>query len=73
MTERREGSQMVISDQQFITVNEFAKWLRIGKNTAYQWVSEEGFPKVTYGRSIRIPVEPLARYMADKFGIDIAS
>ncbi len=73
MTGQREGSQMVISDQQFITVNEFARLLRIGKNTAYAWVGEDGFPKVIYGRSIRIPVEPLARYMADKFGIDIAS
>ena len=72
ITKPEEGSTMNISDQQFMTVNEFAELLRIGKNTAYQWVGEEGFPKVIYGRSIRIPVVPLKRYMAEKFGIEIA-
>jgi excisionase family DNA binding protein len=63
---------MAISDYQFITVDEFSALMRIGKTTAYQWVNEDGFPKIKYGQSIRIPVEQLKHYMTEKFGIEIA-
>jgi excisionase family DNA binding protein len=39
----------------FLTVEELAAWLRLGRNTAYEIVRRGEIPHVRFGRSIRIP------------------
>jgi excisionase family DNA binding protein len=39
----------------FLTVEELAAWLRLGRNTAYEIVRRGDVPHVRFGRSIRIP------------------
>lgn len=46
-----------------LTVSELAKVLRIGRNSAYQLVSDGTIYSVHVGRSIRIPRTALLRFL----------
>lgn len=39
------------------TVEEVRQILKIGKNTAYSLVKEDGFPTIRIGKQIRIPCD----------------
>ena len=55
---RSEGAQLGIG------VLELARRLDIGRNAAYSLVNSEGFPRLTIGKRIIIPLEPLDRWIA---------
>lgn len=46
-----------------LTVTELAKVLRIGRNSAYQLVSDGTIRSIHVGRSIRIPRTALMQFM----------
>lgn len=46
-----------------LTVSELAKVLRIGRNSAYQLVSDGTIRSVLVGRSIQIPRTALMRFL----------
>lgn len=48
---------------QYITITEFGKMLNIGRSTAYEIVKQPGFPKVQFGRVIRIPRDQLMEWL----------
>jgi excisionase family DNA binding protein len=53
-----------ISEQPFLTVREFAKLVRVSRNTAYQLVSSGEVPCVRVGGSLRIPRAALYQKLA---------
>ena len=48
---------------EFISVKQFAEKFNINLDTAYEYVHSEGFPKITIGRIIRIPVDKLEKWV----------
>lgn len=50
----------------FLTVDEMANYLRIGRSKAYQICQQEDFPKITLGKKIRIPREELNSWISHK-------
>lgn len=46
-----------------LTVSELAKVLRIGRNSAYQLISDGTIRSIHVGRSIRIPRTALVQYL----------
>ena len=50
-----------------MTVPEMAKYLRIGRNNAYELVKEQGFPALKLGRQIRIPLMALNNWISSRF------
>ncbi|NPV53780.1 MAG: helix-turn-helix domain-containing protein [Firmicutes bacterium] len=42
-------------EMEFLTVDELAKYLRIGRSAAYEICRQPDFPVVRIGRTIRIP------------------
>ncbi|WP_338833986.1 hypothetical protein MHLNE_03570 [Moorella humiferrea] len=46
-----------------LTVPEVARLLRIGRAAAYELANRKDFPTIRVGRTIRIPREPLLRWM----------
>ncbi len=47
----------------FLTVEEMASVLRIGRNAAYKLVKDHGIHSIRIGRSIRIPRTALIQFM----------
>ena len=45
------------------TVEEIAKILKIGKNTAYRLINERNFPVKRIGNVIRIPKQPFDEWL----------
>ena len=58
-------SEAIITMPRIMTVSEMAKYLRIGRNTAYELVKEEGFPALKFGRQIRIPTAALNQWVQE--------
>lgn len=55
---------MEMGNNKFIlNVSELAKYLGIGKNSAYTLVHTKGFPKIRVGRKILIPIKPLEKWL----------
>ena len=50
------------------SVPELAKLLSIGRSAAYTLVNSSGFPKITIGRRVVIPADPL-RVWIDKHAL----
>ena len=52
-----------MNDTLVYTVNELAKVLNIGMNSAYCLVNSKDFPKLTVGRKILIPKKALEQWI----------
>lgn len=52
---------------QFLTVGEVANALRISNMTVYRLISSGQLPAVRVGRSYRLRVEDVDRYLAERF------
>lgn len=48
-----------------LTVQEFAKWARIGRRQAYEAVARGDVPSVRIGKTIRIPVGALKDHLQE--------
>jgi excisionase family DNA binding protein len=48
----------------YMTVEQMAKHLKIGRTKAYELVRSQSFPKVRVGKSIRIPTDGLAKWLS---------
>jgi len=55
-----------MDDKKFLTVEEVAAVLRIGRTKAYELVKEPGFPAVKIGNQIRIISDELYGYLKNK-------
>jgi excisionase family DNA binding protein len=55
---------------QLLTVDELAKYLKISRPKAYQLVHQEGFPKIKLGKSIRIPMQALDNWITAQYTLD---
>lgn len=65
--EQQIGSETaLLSLPVIMTVPEMARYLRIGRNNAYDLVKEQGFPALRFGRQIRIPLNALNEWMASR-------
>ena len=49
----------------YMTVEQMAEYLQIGKTSAYELVRTSGFPSVRFGRTIRIPREAFILYLSE--------
>lgn len=49
-----------------LSVDELAATMGISRPKAYELVHTPGFPAVTVGRRIRVPVEPLREWLAQQ-------
>ena len=49
-----------------VTVEELAKMLRVGRNTAYELVRSRQIPSVKIGRQIRVAKKMVAEYMVQQ-------
>lgn len=58
-------SEASVPMSRIMTVKEMAKYLRIGRNTAYELVKEEGFPALKFGKQIRIPTVALNQWIQE--------
>lgn len=47
----------------YITVKELQKILKLSKNQTYELVALSDFPKIKIGTSIRIPTQELDKYL----------
>jgi len=54
-----------------ITVDDLSKYLKISKAKAYRLVKTEGFPKISLGKEIRIPVNGLDEWLKSNLGKEI--
>lgn len=52
-----------MNDTLVYTVNELAKVLNIGMNSAYYLVNSKDFPKITVGRKILVPKKALEEWI----------
>jgi len=52
----------------YITVEQMAKYLQIGRTSAYELTRAPGFPAVRLGRTIRIPSEALMQWLSQCYG-----
>ncbi len=60
-------------DDEILTVEEAAALLKISKNTLYNWIHIDGFPRVKVGNIYRIPRTMLLEWMnrqAGRGGVD---
>ena len=48
-----------------VTVDQLAKMLKIGRNTAYELVRANIIPSVRVGRNIRIPKQTIIEYITN--------
>ena len=49
-----------------ITPAQAAKRLQISMTTMYEWIRQEGFPKLYVGRKILIPLAALERWLDEQ-------
>jgi len=49
-----------------VTVEQLAKMLKIGRNTAYELVRAQIIPSIRVGRNIRIPKQSIIEYITNK-------
>jgi excisionase family DNA binding protein len=52
----------------YMTVEQMAKYLQIGRTAAYELARRDGFPAVRFGRTIRIPREGLLLWLSRQEG-----
>ena len=57
---------------QYLTVEDVAKILKIGKNQTYALFKQEGFPAVKVGRAYRVNEEDFKKFMKDNIGRKVA-
>ena len=50
----------------FLTVEQVAKRLYVGRSTAYNMVNSGEIPCVHFGRLIRVPADALEQYLSNK-------
>ena len=50
--------------EEYLTVNDICKILKIGKTKAYSLVNQKDFPKIKIGHNIRIPKNKFEEYMS---------
>ncbi len=50
----------------FLTVEQVAKRLYVGRSTAYNMVNSGEIPSVRFGRLIRVPASALEQYLSKK-------
>lgn len=50
-------------EKKVLTVIELAKLLNIGKNSAYNLVHQDGFPKIKIGKKFLIPIKSLNEWL----------
>ena len=50
----------------FLTVEQVAKRLYVGRSTAYNMVNSGEIPSIRFGRLIRVPVSALDQYLSSK-------
>lgn len=50
----------------FLTVEQVAKRLYVGRSTAYNMVNSGEIPSIRFGRLIRVPVSALDQYLSNK-------
>jgi excisionase family DNA binding protein len=50
----------------FLTVEQVAKRLYVGRSTAYNMVNSGEIPSVRFGRLIRVPASALEQYLSNK-------
>lgn len=48
-----------------LTVRELARWLRVGRNTAYRYIRLGKIRSVRVGRQIRIPRSDLVAFLSE--------
>lgn len=58
-----------MNDTLVYTVNELAKVLNIGMNSAYCLVNSKDFPKLTVGRKILVPKKSLENWLESSAAI----
>jgi len=61
------------NDVHLLTVPEAAKFLRIGRNLAYELVARGEMPAVRLGRVIRVPRAGLEQWLEQRSGPDHAA
>ncbi|MGB9866936.1 MAG: helix-turn-helix domain-containing protein [Bacillota bacterium] len=49
-----------------LTVRQLQRILQVGKGTAYELLHRADFPKIKVGRVWRVPVDGLARWLAEQ-------
>ena len=54
----------------FLTVEEAAKLLRIGRNTCYDLIRAQRIPHIRLGRLIRVPSQSLSQWLSDAASLD---
>lgn len=55
-----------MSDRLALNTVEASALLGISRPTLQAWMREPGFPVVRVGRCVRIPIEPLKAWLADR-------
>ncbi len=63
MTPRRQAPPRLEDLPDLLTVEEYAKWARRGRNRAYDDVRLGLVPSVRLGRTVRIPKAALVRFL----------
>jgi len=48
-----------------LTPRQTASYLNIGRTRCYRWLSENRLPKIAMGRSIRIPLAALEKWVEE--------
>jgi excisionase family DNA binding protein len=51
--------------RRFVTVEELAAYLRVGRTKAYQLVASGAVPRLKVGREWRVPIEELERQLRE--------
>jgi excisionase family DNA binding protein len=53
-------------ETKLLKIEETAKMLGVGRSTAYEMIRREELPVVKMGRSVRVPVTALKRWMEER-------
>ncbi len=61
-----QATNDIILSHTFLTVEQVAKRLYVGRSTAYNMVNSGEIPCVHFGRLIRVPADALEQYISNK-------
>ena len=53
-------------EQKTLSITELAEYLHIGRNTAYNLARKEGFPCVSIGKRLIVPIKALEEWLAEE-------
>lgn len=61
----------IIMQKRYLRSKDVAELLGMGKNTAYKFISQQGFPKIKIGKRYFIPRQELEKYLTKHIGTKI--